>query len=134
MLSAVTFWMIRKAPTGFIPTEDQGFIVILLNLPPGASLDRTQKVMDKVDSLLSQVEAVEKTCAISRFKFYCQCQQLSNYGVGFIRMKPPGERGAVKNVEGVMGSNQPEIKCNKRSQCFSFSVSHRTGIWKYQWF
>src|SRR5437762_6714277 len=53
-----TFWMVRKTPTGFIPTEDQGFIVYSANLPPGASMDRTQKVMNEIDSLLSQVEAI----------------------------------------------------------------------------
>ena len=55
---AYTAWLMHKTPTGFIPTEDQGFIVYSVNLPPGASLDRTQKVMDKIDSLLKEVEPV----------------------------------------------------------------------------
>src|SRR5690606_2795892 len=65
LVTAVTFWMMKKAPTGFIPTEDQGFIVFSVNLPPGASLDRTQHVMDKVDSLLAEVEAVERRATIT---------------------------------------------------------------------
>jgi HAE1 family hydrophobic/amphiphilic exporter-1 len=43
IIIAGTFWMMKKAPTSFIPTEDQGFILYSVNLPPGASLDRTQK-------------------------------------------------------------------------------------------
>src|SRR5690606_9515689 len=65
LITAVTFYMVKKAPTGFIPTEDQGFIVFSVNLPPGASLDRTQQVMNKVDSLLAEVEAVERRATIT---------------------------------------------------------------------
>src|SRR4030095_1850039 len=65
LITAVTAWMISKAPTGFIPTEDQGFIVYSVNLPPGASLDRTQHVMDKVDSLLNEVPAVERRGSVT---------------------------------------------------------------------
>src|SRR5258706_6726560 len=60
-----TFWMMKNAPSSFIPTEDQGFILFSASLPPGASLDRTQRVMDKVDSLLSQVEAIDKRGAVT---------------------------------------------------------------------
>src|SRR5437762_5593115 len=77
------FWMIKKSPSGFIPTEDQGFILYSINLPPGASLDRTQKVMNKVDSLLSQVEAIEKRGAVTGLNFIANASA-SNYGIGFI--------------------------------------------------
>ena len=86
----------------FIPTEDQGFILYSVSLPPGASLDRTQKVMDKIDSLLKQVEAVERRGAVTGLNFIANANS-SNYAIGFIRMKPPGKRGAVNNVEAIMG-------------------------------
>ena len=66
--------------TGFIPTEDQGFIVFSVNLPPGASLDRTQKVMDRIDSLLTQVEAVERRGAVTGIEFRGQCKQFQLCG------------------------------------------------------
>ena len=94
--------MMRKAPTGFIPTEDQGFILYSVNLPPGASLDRTQKVMDKVDVLLAQVEAIEKRGSVTGLNFIANASA-SNYGIGFIHMKPQGKRGKVEKVEEVMG-------------------------------
>lgn len=43
LVSLATFWMMQKAPTGFIPTEDQGFIVFSVNLPPGASWTEPRK-------------------------------------------------------------------------------------------
>src|SRR5438552_2225127 len=77
-----TFWMAKKAPSGFIPTEDQGFILYSVNLPPGASLDRTQKVMDKVDSLLNQVAAIEKRGAVTGLNFIANATS-SNYAIRF---------------------------------------------------
>ena len=66
-----------------------------INLPPGASLDRTQKVMDEIDSLLSQVEAIEKRGAVTGLNFIANASS-SNYGVGFIHMKPPGKSGPCR--------------------------------------
>ncbi|MEP7142862.1 MAG: efflux RND transporter permease subunit [Ferruginibacter sp.] len=122
-----TFWMVKSAPSGFIPTEDQGFIVMSLNLPPGASLNRTQTVMDKVDSLLSQVEAIEKRGAISGLNFISNAAA-SNYGIGFIHMKPPGKRGAVDNVEGIMEIINQKLSVIKEGQIFLFQFPTVQGF------
>lgn len=117
LVSAVTFWMVKKAPTGFIPTEDQGFIIYSVNLPPGASLDRTQKVMDKIDSLLRDVPAVDKRGEVTGLNFIANANS-SNYAIGFIRMKPHGERGPVENVEGVMGMINQKLSVITEAQIF----------------
>jgi HAE1 family hydrophobic/amphiphilic exporter-1 len=122
-----TVWMIKKAPSGFIPTEDQGFILYSLNLPPGASLDRTQKVMDKVDSLLGQVEAIEKRGAVTGLNFIANASA-SNYGIGFIHMKPPGKRGAVNKVEDVMGVINQKLSVVKEAQIFLFQFPTVQGF------
>ena len=127
LVTAVTFWMMKKAPTGFIPTEDQGFIVFSVNLPPGASLDRTQHVMDKVDSLLAEVEAVERRATITGLNILANANS-SNYGVGFIRMKHPGERGAVNNVEGVMGIINQKLSVIKEASIFLFQFPTVQGF------
>ncbi|HET9429832.1 MAG TPA: efflux RND transporter permease subunit, partial [Chitinophagaceae bacterium] len=84
IVSIATFWMMQKSPTGFIPTEDQGFIVYSVSLPAGASLDRTQKVMEKVDKILGEVEAVERRAAVTGLNIVANANS-SNYAVGFIR-------------------------------------------------
>jgi HAE1 family hydrophobic/amphiphilic exporter-1 len=122
-----TFWMMKKAPTGFIPTEDQGFILFSINLPPGASLDRTQKAMDKVDSLLSQVEAIEKRGAVTGLNFIANASA-SNYGIGFIHMKPPGKRGAVNKVQDVMGVINQKLSVVKEAQIFLFQFPTVQGF------
>jgi HAE1 family hydrophobic/amphiphilic exporter-1 len=127
IVSAVTFWMVKTTPSGFIPTEDVGFIVFSVGLPAGASLDRTQKVMDKVDSLLSQVEALERRGTITGLNFIANATS-SNYGVGFIRMKPPGKRGPVNKVEEVMGVINQKLSVIKEAQIFLFQFPTVQGF------
>lgn len=127
IISAASFWMVRTAPSGFIPTEDQGFIVMSLSLPPGASLNRTQKVVERVDSLLSQVEAVEKRGAISGLNFIANASA-SNYGIGFIHMKAPGKRGPVEKVEEVMGLINQKLSVIKEAQIFLFQFPTVQGF------
>ena len=127
IVSLATFGMMQKTPTGFIPTEDQGFIVFSVNLPPGASLDRTQKVMNRIDSLLSEVEAVERRGAVTGLNFLANANS-SNYAVGFIRMKQPGKRGAVNSVEGVMGLINQKLSVIKDASVFLFQFPTVQGF------
>ena len=127
LIVGVTFWMMRKTPTSFIPTEDQGFILYSINLPPGASLDRTQKAMDKVDALLAQVEAIEKRGSVTGLNFIANASA-SNYGIGFIHMKPQGKRGKVEKVEAVMEVINQKLSAIKEAQIFLFQFPTVQGF------
>ena len=48
VLVALAGWGLTKIPTGFIPTEDQGYLMVAVQVPDGASLDRTEQVMDEI--------------------------------------------------------------------------------------
>lgn len=123
---AVFIWT-RNSPTGFIPTEDQGFIVYSVNLPPGASLDRTQKVMEKIDDILADIEAIERRASIAGLNIVANANS-SNYGVGFIRMKPHGERGAVDNIQQVMGLINQRLSTIKEASVFLFEFPTVQGF------
>ena len=47
-LVGVAGWGLTRIPTGFIPTEDQGYLMVSVQLPDGASLERTERVMDEI--------------------------------------------------------------------------------------
>ena len=119
IVAAVTVFFMKKTPTGFIPTEDQGFIVYSVNLPPGASLDRTQKVMDKIDKLLTEVPAVERRGEVTGLNFIANANS-SNYAIGFIRMKPHGQRGPVDNIDGVIGVLNQKLSVITEASVFLF--------------
>ncbi|PZR25663.1 MAG: hydrophobe/amphiphile efflux-1 family RND transporter [Citrobacter freundii] len=119
IVSLATVFLMRKTPTGFIPTEDQGFIIYSLNLPPGSSLDRTEKVMARFDSILTTVEAVERRGAVAGLNIVANANS-SAYGVGFIRMKPQEKRGPVKSIEGVMAQINEKFAAVKDASVFLF--------------
>ena len=127
IVTIATFFMMRSTPTGFIPTEDQGFIVYSVNLPPGASLDRTQHVMDKIDSILVKEPAVERRGAVTGLNFIANANS-SNYAIGFIRMKPFEERGPVKNLDEVIGVLNQRLSVITGASVFLFTFPTVQGF------
>ncbi len=60
-LIALTGFQFNKTPTGFIPQLDQGYLINVIQLPPGASLERTDQVIRKASDLLREVDGVAHT-------------------------------------------------------------------------
>src|SRR5690606_30281320 len=54
-------------PTGFIPTEDQGMIYVAVTTPPGATVDRTEKVLDEVDHIARSSDVVETVSTLAGY-------------------------------------------------------------------
>ncbi len=78
-------------PTGFLPAEDKGYIMALVNLPPGASLDRTYEVSEQLTKIALEDERIERVASVSGFNLIDN-GLASNSGVSFIRLKPFEER------------------------------------------
>src|SRR6195952_606972 len=94
----VTILVVRSTPTGFIPAEDQNFVILSFNLPPSSSLDRTDVVLKKVDSVLGTVQAVDSRGAISGLNILSGANS-SAYGVGFIKLKDQKDRVPRKSID-----------------------------------
>ena len=65
LMIALSFWMFKTMPTGFIPDEDNGFVIVSVTLPPGASFNRTQTAMDSAAKILRAMPSVQKVLSIS---------------------------------------------------------------------
>ncbi|MEA1941969.1 MAG: multidrug efflux RND transporter permease subunit [Pseudomonadota bacterium] len=63
-LLTLTGWRLSETPTGFIPDQDQGFLIGIVQLPPGSSLDRTDTVMERVQAAVAATEGVDGMGAI----------------------------------------------------------------------
>jgi HAE1 family hydrophobic/amphiphilic exporter-1 len=63
-LAALTAWWYDRVPTGFLPTEDQGYILISVQLPDAASQQRTREVLQKVDAILAHAPGVKDWISI----------------------------------------------------------------------
>jgi HAE1 family hydrophobic/amphiphilic exporter-1 len=88
---AFTVWWYQKLPTGFIPTEDQGYILISVQLPDAASQARTRLVMEKIDTILKETPGVEDWFQIGGLSLLDQ-SSAPNTGTVFVTFDPWEDR------------------------------------------
>ena len=90
-LIAATVWGIRTVPTGFIPDEDQGYVMVSAQLPDGATLERTEAVMDHVSGMLGEIPGVADTITIGGYSIL-DGVVIPNAGCVYVMLEPWGER------------------------------------------
>jgi HAE1 family hydrophobic/amphiphilic exporter-1 len=115
----VTIIFFRTTPTGFIPAEDQNFVILSFNLPPSSSLDRTDVVLRKLDSVLGTVQAVDSRGAISGLNILSGASS-SAYGVGFIKLRDQTARVPRKSIEQVISEITGKTNTIKEASVFLF--------------
>jgi len=67
ILLVITYFLFSGLPRGFIPQQDQGYFITVVQLPPGASLDRTDEVVQKVATRFLKIDGVGHTVAFAGF-------------------------------------------------------------------
>ena len=87
-----------RVPTGFIPIEDQGYLLASVQLPDGASLDRTQNVLDRVSEIARKTPAVAQVVTIAGISVLDNSVSLANAGVAYIILKPWSARGSGEDL------------------------------------
>ncbi len=78
-------------PSGFIPTEDQGVLYINVDTPPGATMERTEKVLDEVYTAISKHPTVESISTLAGYSLLTEAAGAS-YGMGMVNLKPWDQR------------------------------------------
>lgn len=127
LVVVITGWLIRRTPTGFIPSEDLGFIAISVNLPPGSSMNRTQAVLDEAADKVRDMKAKFAFNEVAGFNVLTNSTSPSS-GVAFFRMKKDGERGAMNDVSANIAEIQKRLNTIKGAQCFVFSFPTVPGF------
>ena len=90
--------LFRNLPTSFVPNEDQGSILVNVQLPPGATQQRTLAVMQQAEDYLLKQPEVESMVSVVGFSFAGSGQ---NAALGFVTLKPWDERhGAEHSAQG----------------------------------
>jgi hydrophobic/amphiphilic exporter-1 (mainly G- bacteria), HAE1 family len=87
-----------RIPTGFLPIEDQGYLIAAVQLPDSASLSRTQKALDKVAAVARKTPGVGKVVTIAGTSPLDNSAALANAGVAYIILKDWGERGKGQDL------------------------------------
>jgi multidrug efflux pump len=93
ILAAVAL-MYRSLPTSFLPNEDQGYIVVNMQLPPGASVQRTEAVVRQVEGFIMKQPEVDKIISVLGFSFSGSGQ---NAALAFVPLKPWEERSGKEH-------------------------------------
>ncbi|MGE5148213.1 MAG: efflux RND transporter permease subunit [Candidatus Eiseniibacteriota bacterium] len=90
-LIALTGWQFGRAPTGFIPNQDQGYLITVLQLPPGSSLSRTDAVVRKAAKIILETPGVAHVVPFAGFDG-ATFTNAPNAGAIFVPMLPFHER------------------------------------------
>ena len=131
----------NRLPTSFLPTEDQGSMIMMAQLPPGATRERTVAVLEQAEQYLLKQPEIDSVITIQGFSFMGQGQ---NMGMGFITLKDWSERqaagsdatsvarrafGALSQIRDgfVMTLQMPAIPELGTSSGFSFRLQDRSG-------
>ncbi|HVB33358.1 MAG TPA: multidrug efflux RND transporter permease subunit [Patescibacteria group bacterium] len=85
----LTYWVYQRVPRGFIPQEDSGYFMILVQAPPGASLDYTTNICSKVEVVVSRAPEVEGAFTVAGFSF---SGAAPNRAMVFVPLKSFSER------------------------------------------
>jgi HAE1 family hydrophobic/amphiphilic exporter-1 len=119
--------LVKRTPSGFIPSEDQGFIAISLSMPVGASLDRTTRVIKELENRLGDMESKKTLMGLSGFNILTQSSSPS-MGVSFILLKPSGERGKIKDINAIMDEVRGKLAGIKGASFFVFTFPTVPGF------
>ena len=118
-IGAAVGWMYTRLPTSFLPQEDQGYIIVNIQLPAGATLERTQAVVEQVEGYLLKQPEVANMVAVMGFSFSGQGQ---NAALSFVSLKPWDERkGAEHGADAVAGRAMGALSGVKDAFIFSLS-------------
>jgi hydrophobic/amphiphilic exporter-1 (mainly G- bacteria), HAE1 family len=85
-------WGISRLPTAFIPLEDQGYVIIALTLPDGASLERTQRALEQAGKIARATPGVEYSVEIAGISVLDNSATLANGAADYVILKDWGER------------------------------------------
>ncbi len=97
-----TVWAFARIPTGFIPFEDQGYMLSIVQLPDGASLDRTRKALDKVSALARKTPGVKEVVTIAGVSPLDNNASLSSSGIAYIILEDWGKRGRALGLRAML--------------------------------
>ena len=101
VLIALAGWGLTRIPTSFIPTEDQGYLMVTALLPDGASLERTDHVMDELVEICRENPAVEHTISIGGMSPLDNNASLANAGIVYVMFKDWSKRGKAEDLRSI---------------------------------
>jgi HAE1 family hydrophobic/amphiphilic exporter-1 len=127
LITAVTIYMVSTTKSGFIPTEDQGFVAISVSTPSGTSLDGTTKLLNEAEVKLRALPSARFVTAISGFNLLTNSNSPSA-AVVFVLLKPNEDRGEMKDINDIQNDIRGKLGALPGAQFFVFSFPTVPGF------
>ncbi len=108
LLISATFWEFWRRPTGFLPTEDQGYAILVTALPAGASQPRAQEVATQINALLEKTDGMAGWVVIGGLSIL-DSANLSNAVTTFVVYKDWKERGRALTQDRIVAHLNQEL-------------------------
>jgi multidrug efflux pump len=128
-LLVLTGYMFKRVPTGFIPETDQGFMFVNVELPEGASLERTEEVMNQVEDILKSTPGIANT--INRIGSSIITQATApNSGTVICIFEPFEERkrDPEKSLRGILAAIEPKFDQIRQARVLAFPPPSVRGL------
>ena len=121
-------WLVLgRTPSAFLPSEDRGVFFVNVELPNGASLERTQAVLQQVGTMLHRTPGVAHTIDIAGFSLVNGAEE-PNAGSVIVIMKPWAERNEAESVFAVIARLQPRVNAMPAAEIVGFVPPPIPGI------
>jgi HAE1 family hydrophobic/amphiphilic exporter-1 len=128
LFAVLAVYLGSSLPGGFIPTEDQGYMFLALQLPDGASAQRTNAAEQKISDALLKTPGVEGVIAVNNFSLLTQVQS-TNAGFFFVNLKPWDKRKSKdQQLEYIQNHLQQQLAGNPDGIAFAFPPPSIPGI------
>ena len=102
-----TYLLLQHVPRGFVPDEDQGYLIIVVQAPAGASLEYTKAINKQVTDVLAGVPEVEETFSVAGFSF---SGSAANQGLIFVGLRPFAQRkGRNHTAAAILNRVRPQL-------------------------
>ena len=119
-LLALTGWQFTRLPTGFLPLEDQGYVMASIQLPDASSLQRSQAVLDRIDGILEQTPGIKEWVSLGGYSLI-DGTNASNMATVFIIMTPWEERSDPSlSMAGILADLQRQFSKIQEAIVFTF--------------
>jgi len=121
-----TVWLYTLVPTAFLPDEDQGYFITLIQAPQGVSLQYTSKIMAQVEAEILKLPEVVGTFAVGGFSF---SGNSANQGIVFSPLKPWEERQKKgQTVQSIIGQLSPKFMAIPEARVFMVNPPSIQGL------
>jgi HAE1 family hydrophobic/amphiphilic exporter-1 len=112
---ALAGWRFTQQPTGFLPTEDQGYCMVLARLPEGAAQPRVKRTSDAIDAILKRAQGIDAWVTVGGYSIL-DATNVSNIMTTFVIYQDWSKRGAKLSQDHIVGALQQQFSAIQEAQ------------------